>query len=270
VDNLGNVSAPLVKTIPTDTVTTATPIVQSPTNNQSNVGLTPILSVSGFDARNRANASMSDKKHIQTQWIIEETVNGAVVEVVNSGFDVANLTSYAVPLGALKYGHTYTLKVRFFDEKYGWGAISSPVVFVTAAYGSIRFIQKLWNERTVGQRHPAGALSADGKRIAVGTFSASGLPSYGFVDIYDYENGSFVLKYTIQNTDPVIAGYTGVGSGAGYGTGVALSANGLRLFVACSVKYNSTTDKSKIFIYDFDGTNWVLRNSIRCSTVVFC
>jgi hypothetical protein len=261
VDNLGNVSAPLVKTIQTDTVTTSTPTAQLPTNNQTNVGLTPVFSVSGFDALNRANASMSDKKHIQTEWIVEETVNGAVVQAFNSGFDAVNLMTLSAPFGALKYKHTYTLKVRFKDEKYGWGAQLS-VPFTTSSYGQIQLIQKIWNERSTSQKQSPGAVSANGKRIALGTFAWYRTASWGYVDIYDFENGSYVLKHTLQNTDATIAGYTSTsGNQAGYGKSVALSANGNRLFVGCSSS-SSTSEKGRVFVYDYDGTTWVLHSTI--------
>jgi hypothetical protein len=264
VDNLGNVSAPLVKTIPTDTVIISTPIAQLPTNNQTNVGLTPVFSVSGFDALNRTNASMSDKKHIQTEWIVEETVNGAVVQAFNSGFDSINLTTLNVPFGFLKYKHTYALKVRFKDEKYGWGA-QLTVAFTTSSYGQIKLIQKLWNERATSQKHNAGAISANGKRIAVGTYAWYKPAGWGYVDIYDFENGSYVLKHTLQNTDPTIAAYTTTGTSAGYGLAVAMSADGNRIIVGCSPSTN-TSEKGKLFIYDFDGTTWVLHSSITASS----
>jgi hypothetical protein len=204
---------------------------------------------------------MSDKKHIQTEWIVEETVNGAVVQAFNSGFDAVNLMTLSAPFGALKYKHTYTLKVRFKDEKYGWGAQLS-VPFTTSSYGQIQLIQKIWNERSTSQKQSPGAVSANGKRIALGTFAWYRTASWGYVDIYDFENGSYVLKHTLQNTDATIAGYTSTsGNQAGYGKSVALSASGNRLFVGCTAS-DLGSEKGRVFVYDYDGTTWVLHSTI--------
>jgi len=93
------------------------------------------------------------------------------------------------------------------------------------------------------------ALNALGDRLVVGAFleDTAGTDA-GKIYIYDYNGTSWVETAQITDSDAQVRDY--------YGRSCALNANGTRLVVAAFNENTAGTNAGKIYIYDYNGTNW--------------
>jgi LysM repeat protein len=101
------------------------PSNSSPANNAIGQSLTPTLTASSFsdpDAGDTQGAA---------EWVVTRVSDNAVI--YDSGTDTADLTSIALPAGALANSVAYSWKVRYQDNHGAWSNYSAPTTFTTLA-----------------------------------------------------------------------------------------------------------------------------------------
>ena len=93
----------------------------------------------------------------------------------------------------------------------------------------------------------AVALSADGNRVAIGATenTGSGGP-WGHVRVFDWDGARWVQAGADIDAEP---------GGGGFGSAVALSADGNR--VAIGAPFGSSAQAGHVRVFDWDGTVWV-------------
>ncbi|MFC1998767.1 PKD domain-containing protein [Chloroflexota bacterium] len=101
------------------------PTNTAPANGASGVSLTPTLTSSAF-----ADTDASDT-HNASQWQITTTAGNYDTTVYDSGTDVTNKISIAVPASTLTVNTTYYWRMRHRDNGIDWSAWSTETSFTT-------------------------------------------------------------------------------------------------------------------------------------------
>jgi len=96
----------------------------------------------------------------------------------------------------------------------------------------------------------AVAFNAVGDRLVVGAYleDTAGTDA-GKIYIYDYNGTNWVEVAQLTASDAQVSDY--------YGISCALNAAGTRLVVGAAIEDTAATDAGKVYVYDYNGTNWV-------------
>ena len=256
-DDLNKVSTGSRKTLSTSVLTVNTPVIVSPTNGSTGVSATVQLNVTGFGVKYPDGSAYANASHMKTKWKFIKTVSG-VDTVVSTIESTTELLSYSVPFGTLEYNVSYKVEISFYDAVIGYG---TPVTlsFTTIGFGTFTFLQKLHKKPTdYTTTHYIGkpAVSADGRKIAIANYG-NAKPLTGDVTVYELENGVYVEKYTFR---PVLDAETLALTSVAcvFGKTLHMSDDGNRLFCSLSITSSAATNYTgKIYIYDFNGTEWI-------------
>jgi len=102
----------------------------------------------------------------------------------------------------------------------------------------------------------ACSLSADGSKMAVGAYLWDGGAGsgQGAVYIYDWDGSSWTEESTILTASDASANWQ-------FGSGVALSNDGLTLFVGSSTAVDSGFTVGTVYVFDWNGSAWVERST---------
>lgn len=103
----------------------AQPVITSPSNNATQVSLTPTIQVNGF-----ATVPAGQDTHVSTNWQVSADANFTNLKVNNMG-DTVNKTTYAVPSGALSINADYYIRVQFTGAAMGTSAWSQVTKITT-------------------------------------------------------------------------------------------------------------------------------------------
>jgi PKD repeat protein len=106
------------------------PVNISPGNADTDIGLTPILTSSGFSAANMTGT------HAASQWQVRTATGSYTSPVFDSGVDITNLTTKTMLAGYLLDGTIYYWHVRHLDSYGNWSAYSTETSFTTIASGA--------------------------------------------------------------------------------------------------------------------------------------
>ena len=102
------------------------------------------------------------------------------------------------------------------------------------------------------------ALSADGTVLAVGAYAEDTAGSgAGKVYIYDWNGSAWVERNMLTASDAA--------DGDSFGVGCALSADGTVLAVGAHAQDTAASNAGKVYIYDWNGSAWVERNTLVAS-----
>ena len=102
----------------------------------------------------------------------------------------------------------------------------------------------------------ACSLSADGSILAIcSNMWVDTYTNQGCVHIYDWDGSNWVQRSQITNSDA--AGY--------FGSSCSLSSDGSILAVGAAYWIGTYTNQGCVYIYDWDGSNWVQRSQITAS-----
>lgn len=109
---------------------------RTPTNSTPSSGATQLDSKNIINFASSAFSDPDSGSHTASQWQITDTFGDYSSPVYNSGTDVVNLTTLALPANTLGEATTYYWRVRYQDDDSDWSPYSTETGFTTKAGGS--------------------------------------------------------------------------------------------------------------------------------------
>ena len=213
------------------------PSITYPTYGLTKLGTSFSVTTSAFAVSTGSDTMLSVEWQVSTSADFTTGVINGSLNGVGTTFTVTGLS----------YATTYYLRARHKGTAKGYSAWSSAVKFSTqlAATGSTEQATLTSLTAQAGELFSTGlALSGNGLWAAVG--APSGKTSgnaYGYVDLYQYQAGSWVRKQRLLASDPLV--------GANFGASIALSHDGAYLAVGAPSALDGSTSSGAVYLYSY-------------------